>query len=164
MNYYTSSFPVLASSTGVSYEIYLSGCYQNCKGCHSSWTHDFSAGQVMDKDFTTKLMNDLSKKSPLYDNIVILGGEPMDQDLTELVEFLQLIRDTLPAKGLWIYTSYERDEIPEPVVDLVDYFKCGKFDIDKLNPDSKKGWYDDEHGLYLATSNQYISKGGWIRI
>ena len=93
MRYYESAYPVFASTDGVAYEIYLSGCHGYCEGCHSPHTHDFSTGLDLNDRLTmSNLMGDIKFRYDKgeVDNIVIIGGEPLDQPENELLDFLDV--------------------------------------------------------------------------
>jgi organic radical activating enzyme len=95
------------------------------------------------------------------DNIIILGGEPLDNDTDDLVEFANMLREKFPNCLIWLYTHYELEEIEvsyEPILDTVDYIKCGAFDETKY---SDQGFKDELTGVTLATSNQYFVKGNY---
>ena len=164
MHYYESAYPVLASTDGVAYEIYLSGCRGYCPGCHSPHTHDFSVGlDLNDSTIMTKLIENIRTKynKGLIDNLVIIGGEPLDNPDEELLSFIQLLRSEFPKCKLWLYTHFERSEVElshKAVLDALDYVKCGMFDQSKY---SDQGFKDPLTGVLLATSNQYFIKGGY---
>lgn len=141
-------------------EIYLSGCKGWCKGCHSPHTHDFNAGlDLNDKQFRQKLIDDIKSKEKFIDNIVILGGEPLDNPMNELSEFINDLRSELPSRvDFWLYTHFELSIIKERYQEaflLFNYIKCGKY-VEELH--SKDGFKDSMTGVTLATSNQYIVK------
>lgn len=67
------------------FEIYVSGCAGNphCEGCHTPWTWDFQIGNSY-KETYPKIEKLLRAYTPLIDNIMIFGGEPLDQNIEEL--------------------------------------------------------------------------------
>lgn len=162
MRYYESAYPVYASTDGVAYEIYLSGCKGYCKGCHSPHTHDFEAGLSLNDTLVfERLIGDIKYKYDRgeLDNIVIIGGEPLDQPEHELLDLLDVLNTTFPDCKIYLYTHFKEDEVRtkfSSVLDDVDYVKCGEYDASKLNDQSAK---DPLVGVTLATSNQYFIKG-----
>lgn len=162
MRYYESAYPVFASTDGVAYEIYLSGCHGYCEGCHSPHTHDFSTGlDLNDRLIMSSLLEDIKLRYDRgeVDNLVVIGGEPLDQPENELLDFLDVLTDRFPKCKLWLYTHFEEEEVRarfSSVLNSVDYVKCGKFDLSKL---SDQGFKDKLTGVTLATSNQYFIKG-----
>lgn len=157
IRYYSSAYPVYASSNGIAYEIYLAGCRGYCVGCHSPHTHDKNLGTPME-EVLDKLYDSIDKwyNRGFIDNLVILGGEPLDNSDLELKEFLNNLKIRYPNCKLWLYTHFEIDEVrrthPE-TLKVLDFIKCGKFEQDKF---SEEGFRDSSTGVILATSNQYI--------
>lgn len=157
IRYYSSAYPIYASSDGIAYEIYLAGCRGYCKGCHSPHTHDKNLGTPMDS-ILDKLYESIDKwyNRGFIDNLVILGGEPLDNGDEELAKFLSDLKQRYPNCGLWLYTHFEIEEVrkshPESI-QILDYIKCGKFEESLY---SESGFKDSQTGVVLATSNQYI--------
>lgn len=162
MRYYESAYPVYASTDGVAYEVYLSGCNGYCQGCHSPHTHDFNAGlDLNDTLVFGRLVNDIKCKYDRgeLDNIVIIGGEPLDQPEHELLDFLDVLSTSFPDCKLYLYTHFSEDEVRtrfSSILDDVDYIKCGKYDASKPNDQNQR---DSLTGVTLATTNQYFIKG-----
>lgn len=152
MNYYKSAFPVYSSSDGIAYEIYLAGCKGYCEGCHTPHTWDFKAGVLM-SEIQDKLIADMGKVSHQFDNIVIMGGEPLDHG-EELELFLEKLDSEFPDKNIYLYTHFEIGEIGKNVFKWVNYIKCGKY-MGHL-PNDKP---DPLVNVTLASSNQYFVKG-----
>lgn len=137
-----------------SLEIYLAGCngQPKCKGCHNPELWDFNIGD----DWKDKI-NDILKKCKdfdgMIDNIMIFGGEPMDNDVSELSDFLiELNIET--TLDVWLFTRYELSEVPIEVSALCNYIKCGRYEEDLLCDDNI------QYGIKLASSNQKIYKRG----
>jgi Organic radical activating enzymes len=157
VNYYSSAFPVYTSTDGIAYEIYLSGCNNpnSCVGCFAEHTYDYNAGLPLTDKQIDLIAKDIKSKSKFIDNIVILGGEPLVHDKFELLYFLHRLHDKIYAKGfkycLWLYTSYELDDIDNEIKLTFDFIKCGKY-IDN----DCKNFYIKEFGVTLASQNQYI--------
>jgi pyruvate-formate lyase-activating enzyme len=78
--------------------------------------------------------------------VAITGGEPL---LQQSAVFFIALNAWAHNKKVWLYTSYEFDEIPEHILQYCDVVKTG--------------WYDESKRIYdgvLATSNQrYHYKG-----
>lgn len=138
-------------------EVYLAGCKGYCQGCHSPHTHDPNLGTPIDQ-VMHHLIEDIRHyyDRGFVDNIVILGGEPLDNPDNELEEFIQRLKMFFPKSKIWLYTHFEIDEVikSHPIsLGLLDYIKCGKYE-ESLKSDS--GFKDPNTGVTLATSNQYI--------
>lgn len=161
MRYYESGYPVYASSNGIAYEVYLSGCKGYCKGCHSPHTHDFNVGRDLnDRLVLSSLIEDIKMRYDRgeVDNIVIIGGEPLDQPLNELLDFIDRLNDSFPKCEIWLYTHFDESEVRtrfSSIIDNVDYIKCGRYDESLRSSDYR----DPLTGIALATSNQYFIKG-----
>lgn len=136
------------------FEIYVSGCAGNphCEGCHTPWTWDFQIGNPY-KETYPKIEKLLRAYTPLIDNIMIFGGEPLDQNIEELEDMLQWLRSIAPSKSIWVFTRYELlkalDVFPR-LFHYIDYLKTGAY-IPSLSTDT-----NDQYGIHLATSNQKI--------
>lgn len=131
------------------FEIYVSGCQGHCAGCYNSELWDFNQG-IRWKEYLDKynVFNKIEKATELIDKIVILGGEPFDQNLWELLNFILYLK-LKSDKEIWLFTSYENIG-DHPVLKYLDYIKHGKY-IKELETDN-----NIQFGYKLATSNQYI--------
>lgn len=139
-------FPSYNSSNGISIDIFLSGCNRNpkCKGCHNPGLWDFNNGKEINYE---ELIRWLKIKNELYDNIVIMGGEPLDQkDLVVLLKKIHKI------KSIWLYTSYEFNEISPQIKEYCSYIKTGRYDETQLIENNI------QFGIKLASLNQKIYK------
>lgn len=137
-----------------SFEIYLSGCKGNphCKGCHNPLSWDFNNGELYDDNYKIKIEKKIKEFKFLIDNIMVFGGEPLDQNHKELEKLLEdLYEYNIP---IWIFTRYEINEIPDFVIKYCDYIKCGRY-IPELSCDN-----NIQYGVKLATSNQKMYKKG----
>lgn len=135
------------SSDGISFEIYLSGCNRTpkCKNCHNPLLWDFNYG----KDLNYKKLNKLIKYSK-FDNFVILGGEPLDQNSSKFNELILYLKKNYPKIPIWLYTSYELKDIPKHLLLYVNYIKTNKYE-EKLRTNN-----NIHFGVKLASSNQKI--------
>lgn len=130
-------------------EVYLAGCNRRCPGCHNPETWDFNQGdewrmQAEERYLMMRLM------TPLTDKIWIMGGEPLDQDLKELEALLDFCAHA--RKPIWLWTSYELEDIPNSILARVQYVKTGRYMADV------PGYTDPETGINLASGNQRITR------
>ena len=128
-------------------EIYVSGCDGGCAGCHNADLWDYSLG----KDYTyyiKKIKEEL--KSGLIDEFWVLGGDPMDQRLSELCYLLAFLFST--GRRIWLWTRRPIETIPQEVKQYCHYIKTGEYIEDD------EGYVDEETGVKLASSNQKIHK------
>lgn len=107
------------------FTIWFSGCSQKCEGCYNQKLWDPNAGKKHD---VNTVMFAISKQREYsgVDDVVFLGGEPMEQDATDLTTLAQKLSDA--GFKIWLYTSWEIDEIPTSVKQYMYTIKCGKFE------------------------------------
>jgi organic radical activating enzyme len=131
-------------------DIYFSGCNPpHCKGCQNPELWEF----VNENNYIKKF-NDIEEKvknfNILIENIMLFGGEPLDQNHDEFLDFLNKLK-TLNKK-IWLFTRYNIDEVLEDIKNLCNYIKCGRYLPELKTEDNTK------YGIKLATSNQNIYK------
>jgi anaerobic ribonucleoside-triphosphate reductase activating protein len=136
------------------FEIYVAGCNgsPHCKGCHNPESWDFNLGDKMDDKYLLFLKSKIQSFDELIDNIMIFGGEPLDQSMAALIELLDYLQQF--NKSIWIFTRYDLNEVPLIIKDRCDYLKCGRYESEKCTDSNI------QHGIALATSNQNIYKKG----
>lgn len=157
-------------TTGISYNIYFTGCSIRCPHCHNPemWDEDVGTATPIDE-----VVNDVKRHLELIDAVCILGGEPTDQlgGLLSLLEALQWMNISI-----WVYTGLNFDDPKiRKIYGLCDYIKCGNYEHDlttksresnesnACNDSSVYNEYKDNiTGLELASSNQYFKRGGRI--
>jgi organic radical activating enzyme len=133
-----------------SLDIYFSGCNPpHCKECQNPELWKF----VNENNYIKKF-NDIKEKvknfNTLVKNIMLFGGEPLDQNHDEFLDFLNRLK-TLNKK-IYLFTRYDIDEVPENIKALCNYIKCGRY-LPELKTDD-----NIMYGITLATSNQTIHK------
>ena len=137
------------------YEVYFSGCsaHPHCKGCHNPESWDFSLGEVYDSYYSQKIINSIKDFDSLIDNIWLLGGEPLDQNIDDLISMVYDLKET--GKKVWLFTRYELSEVQKILskrIEVFDYIKCGAYKSELTVEDNI------QYGVKLATANQYIYK------
>lgn len=137
-----------------SFDIYIAGCnggYDgHCAGCHNPESWDFNQGALFDDDMFNEWENRIHRFPALIENIMIFGGEPLDQPIDEFLDMLEKLSVT--ERKIWLFTRFNFDDIDDRVKNLCDYIKCGKY-IESLVVDN-----NIQHGIKLATRNQKIYK------
>ena len=128
-------------------EIYVSGCDGGCAGCHNADLWDYSLGKDY-KYYIKKIEEEL--KSGLIDEFWVLGGDPMDQRLSELCYLLAYLFST--GRRIWLWTRRPIESIPQEVKQYCHYIKTGEYIEDD------ESYVDEETGVELASSNQKIHK------
>jgi anaerobic ribonucleoside-triphosphate reductase activating protein len=136
------------------FEVYFSGCGRKpkCKNCCNKEIQSFDAGKEWDESYLSEMKNKIIRFSPLIDNIMIFGGEPLDQKHDEFIDFLNNISEL--NKKIWVFTSYELNEVPVDILNKIDYIKTGRYIEEMKSSDN------DQYGIFLATTNQNIYKKG----
>lgn len=135
-----------------SLDIYVSGCCGSCYNCHNPEIKDFEIGTNYE-EILPKIIEKIEKFDLLIENVWIMGGEPLDQNLEHLLYLLiELYTET--NKDIWLWTRHNLKDIPRDIQLFTDYIKCGEF-IEEL-------WTEDniQYGIKLMTSNQIIYKRG----
>ena len=137
-----------------SLDIYVSGCSASphCIGCHNPESWNFDMGVLYNSGCFTKIKTKVKTFNSLINNIMIFGGEPLDQNLWDLLDFLTDLK-TLDKK-IWLFTRYNIDEIPTDIKELCSYIKTGRY-IKELKTDN-----NIQYGIKLSTSNQKITNIG----
>lgn len=135
-----------------SLDIYVAGCNPpHCKGCHNPELWDFNAGIKYASEVDEIILNKPRLFGNMIDKIIIMGGEPLHQDLDELILLLETCQET--GKDIVLFTRKDFEEIPVRVLAKCDFVKCGRYD------ESFKGEYL-QHGIVLGSFNQKIFKKG----
>lgn len=125
--------------------INITGCKNNCKGCHSSYLAE-DIGKVL----TLDVLEHLIRKNQGITCVSFMGG---DSDTVRVDGLAEFVRKCFPSLKVAWYSG--RDELSE-------HIDISHFDIVKL------GHYDEEYGpLNNPNTNQRmykISKGELIDI
>lgn len=132
-----------------SYSIFVSGCSgePKCEGCFNPENWDFNVGRNW-ITYTDKIKKDLTEFKVLIKRIIIVGGEPLDQDILMLRQMLTFLKQfKIP---IFLFTRYSLNEVPTIIKEYCDFIKCGAY-IPSLTCDS-----NIQQGIKLATSNQKI--------
>ena len=144
--------------TRMSLDIFVTGCTPPyCKGCHNPELWDFEVGYPYET-FIKNVKNRISSFSRVIDRVSIMGGEPLDQNLRDLDDFVdQLIEAKDDDVELWLFTKYSlqklKGEMPM-LLEKFDFVKCGRYDINKTDDCVR------QYGVLLASNNQKIFKKG----
>jgi hypothetical protein len=75
MNYAKIKKDSVGNWLGISVSLYCSGCPFHCKGCFQSETWNPKYGEEFTDEVKEEIFKELEK--PYYDNLVLLGGEPL---------------------------------------------------------------------------------------
>ena len=135
-----------------SLDIYIAGCSgsPHCEGCHNPESWDFNQGEEYNYNYFIKLKEKINSFPDMIENIMIFGGEPLDNNHDELLKFLKDMRKT--KKTIWLFTRYQEFNVEKDLLKYIDYLKVGRY-VEKLKVD-KNEWF----GINLSTLNQKILK------
>jgi anaerobic ribonucleoside-triphosphate reductase activating protein len=140
-----------------SLDIYVSGCSGNphCEGCHNPESWNFNLGQEYNNEYFKKYIYDKCIEfNDIIKNIMIFGGEPLDNNHEDLRVMLHDIKMNLQDIPIWLFTRYDIDAVPNFVKEYCDYIKCGRYLPEQKTEDNI------QYNIKLATSNQKIYKKG----
>jgi anaerobic ribonucleoside-triphosphate reductase activating protein len=153
----------IVNGKGIGATLFVQGCSHHCKGCFNSSTWDFNSGKEWTKEIEDKFI-EICKRDYI-DHVSILGGEPLQQPIEELITLLNRVK-TEVRKPIWLWTGYTflyienspRNPKFSDVLEYVDYVIDGEF----------KEELKDLNLLYRGSSNQNIwkkdSNGVWNRL
>ena len=135
-----------------SYSLFVSGCsaQPKCTGCFNPENWQYGLGRDW-RYYIPKIRKDLANDH-LIDKIILVGGDPVDQDEYKVYQLIQYLKQY--KKPIFLFTHHDLAEIPKLLLDSVEYVKCGRF-IPELCCENNV-----QYGLKLATSNQKIYQKG----
>lgn len=135
-----------------SFDIYVAGCSGvngvHCTNCHNPESWNFNQGDLYDEKYFNNIKNKIIDFDSMIDNIMIFGGEPLNQKHEELIKMLSELKSI--KKKIWLFTRYEICDIPNNIKILCDYIKTGCYD------ENYKTDKNICYGINLTTSNQKI--------
>lgn len=122
--------------------IWFSGCNLRCRNCYNRKLWDSNYGHKYKATSVAKIIraecNKLNIKS-----VVLLGGEPLQQDQQELLSLCQLLKEA--DLKIWLYTGYDFQDADEfGILDYIYTIKCGEY-IERFKQDG-----------FPASSNQRV--------
>ncbi len=140
------------------YEIYVTGCNIHCKGCHNYKIQDFNEG-VEWHERVAMIKHDIAFS--VVDTIWILGGEPLDQNIDELVELIKIVKASRKSIVLW--TGYAINKVYHLLgenIAMLDYIKCGMYNCNVT--DYK--YYDEIKSELLSNQCVYSVDGYKLKL
>lgn len=125
--------------------VWFHGCSRNCKGCIAK---SMNLSDDFEESSSDKLYEWI-KKSKNIEGISISGGEPLEQNLSELSEFFKKVKEDGRNLSIILFTGFTYDEIikssKKSILQYIDVLIDGTY-IENLN---------DNKGL-RGSSNQKI--------
>ena len=133
----------LNSTDGLALAVYFQGCKHNCRGCHNTGLQPFTGGERWEVADLTK---HLLEKSNNYDYVVLLGGEPLQQNSEDISSLV--IRLVSAGVKVWLYTGYEYDKVPKLFKEICYCIKTGRYDtsfpkVGKLATGNQRYYFKD---------------------
>ena len=110
-------FDSIVDGPGMRVTVFTQGCSHNCKGCHNPQTHCFKEDICFDRHKQEDFFKDV-ESDPLITGLTISGGDPFDNDLTELNIFLSRYRIRFPKHNIWLYTGYTIEQLYSMAEDI----------------------------------------------
>ena len=140
-----------ANGVGIRTTVFFSGCTHKCYNCFNATYQDFNYGN----EFTSKEINTIKEyiKEDTINGITLLGGEPLQQNSLDMINFLNEIKPIIDEykKSIWLYSGYTYEEI------IADN---SKFEIIKLCNILVDGRYEERlknlRLKFRGSSNQRI--------
>ena len=119
MNYTNITYPDVNNGPGCRISLFVSGCNIRCKGCFNNKLWSFKNG----KEFTVDTLNTILDlmNHDYISGFSLLGGEPLDQDLTIIKNILKTIKETYPQKTIWLYTGHIYEDLNDNQKDVLQY-------------------------------------------
>lgn len=139
-------FPSLNSNLdGISIDLFLYGCNRHCRNCHNPELQEFKK-----PTYSISELLEILEKQMKYNPYVLtlLGGEPLDNDIKDLVNLITAVKNKFPSIKVAMYTGYEFEDVPKELIFILDYIKTGEYN--DLEPTT--------FGSFLATRNQIMFK------
>lgn len=100
----------ISNGENIGVSMFVQGCHFHCKNCFNSETWDFNGGKEWTKNTKEKFI-DLINRSYIK-RVSILGGEPLaKENINDIYNLLEEIREKLPQKTIWLYTGYDFDQL-----------------------------------------------------
>lgn len=130
MNYNKINTADIANGRGVRVSLFVSGCTLHCPGCFNPDAQRFDYGTEYTKRTETELLCAIGQS--YITGLSILGGEPYDQDPTDLLSLVEKVKYLYPEKDIWIWSGHEFEEIREhPLTKYIDVAIVGRYESSK---------------------------------
>ena len=120
MNYAKIKHYDPANGEGIRISLFVSGCNFHCHGCFNPETQDFDYGQPFTDDTMHEIISLVENEH--IDGLSILGGDPLCQDVNDLVKLTNLVCSIKKMnKNVWIWSGFTWEQIfPKVTADELD--------------------------------------------
>jgi anaerobic ribonucleoside-triphosphate reductase activating protein len=138
------------------FTIWFSGCSMGCHNCHNPELQSKDRGESYDtRTVLFAVCGECEKQN--IDTIVLLGGEPLEQELEDLMMLLNKLH--IYGYKIWLYTGWEFENIPNQIKDKLHTIKCGRY-MDELKCDGFPSSTNQRVFRKIDKEWQQISIGG----
>ena len=122
MRYHNITKDDMMNGDGLRVVLWVAGCSHCCKECQNPITWNPDGGLLFDENAKNEIFEQLEKN--YISGITFSGGDPLhENNLDEVLQLIEEIKNKFPNKTIWLYTGYTLEE-------------CEKFDENGVvNPD-----------------------------
>ncbi len=124
----------VANGVGIRTSLFVSGCHFKCKNCFNEEYWPFDYGQDYDDAAMQKFID--MGKNPNVTGYSLLGGEPMDQLMDDmLLKTVQEIKKQT-GKTIWMWTGFTYETLNDrqrEILKYIDVMIDGQFVDEKKN-------------------------------
>ena len=124
----------VANGVGIRTSLFVSGCHFKCKNCFNEEYWPFDYGQDYDDAAMQKFID--MGKNPNVTGYSLLGGEPMDQLMDDmLLKTVQEIKKQT-GKTIWLWTGFTYETLNDRQCEILKYIDVmidGQFVDEKKN-------------------------------
>lgn len=132
MNYAQIRKLDVSNGYGIRTTLFVSGCHYHCDNCFNIEQQDFNYGKPWTKEVEDLFISYV--KNPQVIGVNLLGGEPLQQDLSVILNLVKRIKSET-NKGIWLWSGdlYE-NIIKNPskleILQYIDVLIDGRFKED----------------------------------
>ncbi len=124
----------VANGVGIRTSLFVSGCHFKCKNCFNQEYWPFDYGQEYDDAAMQKFID--MGKNPNVTGYSLLGGEPLDQLMDDmLLKTVQEIKKQT-GKTIWMWTGFTYETLNDrqrEILKYIDVMIDGQFVDEKKN-------------------------------
>lgn len=155
----------LVNGKGMRFVLFLAGCPHHCPGCQNMNLQAYDSGEPLSVD---AIFKKIEANMPIIDGVTLSGGEPFEQDATELLKMVKSV-----GLSVWVYTGYTYSELQElsktrsyinEMLTYIDVIVDGKFEKDLTEGAPRYVGSTNQHfillnnGDYVDTLTDYENK------
>jgi anaerobic ribonucleoside-triphosphate reductase activating protein len=149
--HYNAYHPVdVINGVGTRCTLFVSGCVHECKGCYNQKTWKLSSGFEFTQHLEDQVINDLNDNRIKKRGLSLSGGDPLHPaNLSAVLKLVKRVKLECEGKDIWLWSGYKLKQLStlqKEVLNFVDVFIDGKFELDLADPSLK----------WKGSSNQVI--------